>query len=203
MELAKQQRRIDAGLGVVASITGAMYALHQVLTDAKFQELLNKDLPAPVKKAMTTAVQKVLDKLQPLFDGFRKFQDPTLADKTSNFFDASVNIAYALVELSEPDQQDDARKGADNIALVMGLVKKAAPLVIACIDMIAACTSALGDNSQSTLSTTTADIGQKLSKALQARTAKREADYVRNVQAGQQLLVASDKRLRLAATAIA
>lgn len=201
IELAKQQRRIDAGLGVVASITGALYALHQVLTDATFQALLNKDLPAAVKKVMTTAVQKVLAKLNPLFEGFRKFQQPDLRDKTNNFFDASVHIAYALVELSEPEEQDNARKSADNVALVMGLVKKAAPLVIACIDLIACCLSALGDNeiTKSTPTAATTEIGQKLNKALVAKTMKRDADRAKNVKAGQLLLVATEKRLQLTA----
>jgi len=198
--LAERDRRMEAGLGVVAAITGALYALHQVLTDTTFQDLLNKDLPPAVKSAMTKAMDTVLTKLTPLFNGFRKFQEPNLRDKTNNLFDAAVNIAYALVELSEPDQQEDARKSADNIALTMGLVKRGAPLVIGCIDMLACCMSALGDNTKSALTPATRELGEKLNKALKAKTAMREADYKKNVLAGKLLILARDAKALPAAT---
>jgi hypothetical protein len=196
--LAVQERKIRAGLGVVASITGALYALHQVLTDTTFQDLLNKDVPPAVHGAMTKALSTVLAKLDPLFSAFRKFQDPTLRDKTDNMFDAGVGIAYALVDLSEPDAQEQARKSADNIALVMGLIKRGGPLVLACIDLIKCCTSALGDNKASTPSEVTKGIGDQLDKALRARTAKREAQRAKDVEAGEKLL-AAQKGLLLAA----
>lgn len=198
--LAERHRKMEAGLGVVAAITGALFALHQVLTDAKFQELLNKDLPPAVKSAMTKAMGTVLDKLTPLFDGFRKFQDKALREKTDNLFDAAVNIAYALVELAEPAAQESARKSADNIALTMGLVKRGAPLVIACIDMLACCLSALGDNKKSALTPESQALGEKLNKALKAKTAAREADYLKNVEAGLKLIAAQNAKALPAAT---
>jgi hypothetical protein len=195
MALAQRQKRMDAGLGVVASITGALYALHQVLIDPTFQDLLNKDVPPAVRGAMTKGLDAVLTKLGPLFSAFRKFQEPTLREKTNNMFDAGVDIAFALVELSDADARESAQKSADNIALTMGLVKKGGPLVLACIDLVKCCLSALGDNKASVPDEDTTKIGVMLDKALRARTAKREADYEKNVAEGMMLLEAQKAKL--------
>src|SRR5262249_49222359 len=98
-----------------------------------------------------------------------------------------------------------ARKTADSVALVMGLVKKAGPLVLACIDMIKCCMAALTKSPDGKLSENaklnevSRGLGERLHKALLAKTAKREADHAKNVAAGQKLLAAEDKRLQLTA----
>jgi len=202
--LAQRQKRMDAALGVVAAITGALYAMHKVLTNPTFQELLTKDMPEAARKAMTSGIQSVLQKVAPLFRAFNRFQEQSLRETTNNLFDASVDVAYALVELSDGEARDAAQKTADNIALVMGLVKKGGPLVLACIDLVQRCMAALAND----LTTAEPDpetkrIGEMLHKALRARTAQRESDYAKNLEAGMKLLEAQRSAKLLNAGAVA
>lgn len=197
IELYKMQRRIDAGLGVVATITGALFATHKVLTNTDFQSALS-NLPASAKASMTNSLTKVIEKLDPIFKGFAEFQKPELQADTFNLLDAGVNLGYALVNLAEPEQQEPALKLADNIAIVMGLVKKAAPLVLACINMIGCCLAALAKGAAdpgAQLSEASRDIGSKLHEALKVKTAIREAGIKQNVLDGKKLYEAQQAKL--------
>jgi hypothetical protein len=201
--LAQRHKRIAAGLNVVASITGALYAMHQVLTDAKFQELLEKDVPAEARSMITKGINTVLQKLDPLFRAFSKFQQPTLREKTENMFDAAVDIAYAVVELSDAEAREAAEKTADNIALTMGLIKNGGPYILACIELVGCCMAALArDATRSKLQDTTVTLVSELYAKLLERTKRREEAYNDNVAAGMKLLEVQKAKLLLGAGSV-
>ncbi len=199
-ELAKKDRLIKAGLGVIATITGSLYVLHKMLVHQKMQDLLHNDLPKPLQAGMVNALTKIIDKLDPIFRAFKKFQDKELQGLTNELLDAGVNIGYAIINLAEPEAQADMLKQAEMVSMVAGLVKKSIPLVLASMDMIDISLNALKRKKEDTepfktVTDETKKIGEALQAALKAKTALREATYEKNVKAGQRLLAADTKAL--------
>lgn len=196
IELYLKQRRIDAGLGVVATITGSLYAMYGVLINEDFQGALNQ-LPTGAKNAMTSSLKKVVEKLKPILEGLSKFQEPGLQEATFDLLDAGTQLGYSLANLAEPDQQEESLKLADNIAIITGVVQKALPLVLACIATIGCCLNALANgptHPDSKLKPADEQIGQKLLAALKAKTAARRAAIEANTREGEALYWAAQPK---------
>jgi hypothetical protein len=185
VEFARRADKIDAGLQVVASITGALYALLDVLNDATFQSLL-KDLSGPVRSAMVGALNSAISTLTPIFEGCRKLQDPTLTEKINKVMDAGLDIAYATAQLS--DDPVGAARAADRQALIFGMVKNGGPLILACVDLLGCCLKALAGTTGVTASDDTKRIAKPIVAALETRNKARAEMLAQAVVEGRALL---------------